>query len=66
MSERNDDEQDAGSDPVRDYYAAKKKRYLAQLRGDAPGITTGTPHDRDEAAGYAQPHDARSADRDED
>lgn len=60
-----DDDAADRSDPVRDYYAEKKKRYLARLRGAAPEPITGTPHDRDDAAGYAQPHDARSASRDD-
>ena len=50
------------ADPVHDYYAEKKQRYLKRLRGkkDAPAMKTATLHDWDDAAGYAQPHDASS------
>ena len=58
-----DDAEDA--DPVRDYYAEKKKRYLKKLREGTPDMTTGTLHDWEDAAGYAQPHDARSDAEDE-
>ena len=50
------------ADPVHVYYAEKKQRYLKRLRGkkDAPAMKTATLHDWDDAAGYAQPHDASS------
>lgn len=51
-TERSDDAESV--DPVARYYADKKKRYLEDARRAAENMTTGTPHDWEDAKGYAQ------------
>lgn len=62
MSDKDAPQDATRADPVHDYYAEKKQRYLKRLRGksEAPEMKTATPYDWDDAAGYAQPHDANS------
>ena len=62
MTEKDQVSDATRADPVHDYYAEKKQRYLKHLRGkkDVPEMKTATLHDWDDAAGYAQPHDANS------
>ena len=52
MSEARSD--DSGHDPVAHYYVAKKRRYLSDPDAAAEMIT-GTPHDWEDARGYAEP-----------
>lgn len=52
MSEARSD--DADVDPVAQYYVTKKRRYL-QDPDTAAEMITGTPHDWEDAGGYAEP-----------
>lgn len=52
MSEARSD--DADLDPVAHYYVTKKRRYLRDPDAAAEMIT-GTPHDWEDARGYAEP-----------
>ena len=43
----------ADTNPVKQYYADKKKRYLREMQGAASDMKAGTPFDWEDAARYA-------------
>lgn len=62
MNDEQQDEISRSDDPVRDYYAEKKTRYLQRLRSGTPAMTTGTPHDWQDAQRYREAAEGEGSD----